>query len=218
MKFENLPKKIPIFPLSSAIFFPKTILPLNIFEERYIQLVNDAMKNDRIFGMAQPKRDKKINSENQNIPELYNVGCLGKIINFSETADNRFLITLFGVCRFRIIQEDQTKKLYREFGVDYSIFKDDLKNYSTTKSKIDINKLMNKVKLYFKKKNYLLDWDVLNKMDHEQLIDTICMISPLSVEEKQKLLETKKVDDKLFALDEILNFNLQSQEEINTIQ
>lgn len=218
MKFENLPKKIPIFPLSKAIFFPKTILPLNIFEDRYIQLVNDAIKNNRVFGMTQPKRGKIIEKGTQKKPELYDVGCLGKIINFSETNDNRFLITLFGLCRFKIIQEDQSKKLYREFTVDYSNFENDLKNYNIKKPKTDMNKIMNKVKLYFKKKNYLLDWNILNKLDQEQLIDTICMVSPLSVEEKQKLLETKKVDEKLFILDEILNFNLESESEVKTIQ
>ena len=122
------------------------------------------------------------------------------------------------MCRFKIIQEDQSKKLYREFTVDYSNFENDLKNYNIKNPKTDMNKIMNKVKLYFKKKNYLLDWDILNKLDQEQLIDTICMVSPLSVEEKQKLLETKKVDEKLFILDEILNFNLKSESEVKTIQ
>ena len=91
MKKNNFPNKIPIFPLSNAIFFPKTVLPLNIFEDRYIQLVNDCMKENRMFGMVQPKTKKG------TMPEVYNIGCLGKITSFNETVDKRFVITLSGI-------------------------------------------------------------------------------------------------------------------------
>ena len=120
IKKNNLPKKIAIFPLSNAIFFPKTILPLNIFEDRYIQLVNDCMREYRIFGMVQPKNLK------DKLPEVYDIGCLGKIVSFNETVDKRFIISLSGIIRFRIKNEIQKEKLYRNFEVDYSEFLNDL--------------------------------------------------------------------------------------------
>ena len=120
MKKENLPNKISVFPLSSAIFFPRTVLPLNIFEKRYIQLVEDSMKGSRIFGMVQPKTKIGIT------PEVYDVGCLGKITSFNETNDGRFIITLSGLIRFKIRKELERKKLYRNFEVDYSDFLNDL--------------------------------------------------------------------------------------------
>ena len=215
MKFNDLPKKIAVFPLSNAIFFPRTVLPLNIFEERYLQLVNDCIKNQRIFGMIQPKRNNNIKSKKIG-PELYKVGCLGKIINFDETDDRRLTITLSGLSRFKVIEEINNDKLYREFTVDYSMFVDDLN--SNKLSKIDNNNLISKIKMYFKKKKYYLDWNLLEKLDHEQLINTICMIAPLSIEEKQKLLETEKIKDKLNILNQILNFSLQSELNNETIQ
>ena len=122
MKKEDLPKKIAIFPLPNAVFFPKTVLHLNIFEDRYLQLVSDCMKENRIFGMIQPK------DTGGKKPDVYSVGCLGKIINFNETEDKRFIITLSGITRFQIKEELNTKKLYREFDVDYSPFFEDLDN------------------------------------------------------------------------------------------
>ena len=196
MKFNDLPKKIAIFPLSNAIFFPRTVLPLNIFENRYLHLVNDCLKNQRIFGMIQPKIKKNNILEKELKTELYHVGCLGRITSFSETSDGRLIITLLGLSRFSIMQEISNDKLYREFNVDYSSFTKDLIINNLSMFKTDIINLINKTKIFFRKKNYLIDWDELKKLDFEQLINTICMISPLSVEEKQKLLETVKNEDK----------------------
>ena len=145
MKKDNLPSKIPIFPLSSAIFFPKTTLPLNIFEDRYIQLVNDCMKNNRMFGMVQPKNNK------EKVPEVYGIGCLGKIISFNETLDKRFIINLSGILRFRINKELDEKKLYRTFEVDYSEFLTDLEKKEDQKIKYDKSNLLSNIKTYFRK-------------------------------------------------------------------
>ena len=120
MSKKKFPNKIPVFPLSNAIVFPRTILPLNIFEDRYIQLVNDCMKENRMFGMVQPKNKKDIT------PEVYKIGCLGKIISFNETEDKRFIISLSGIIRFRIKNEIKKDKLYRNFEVDYSDFLNDI--------------------------------------------------------------------------------------------
>ena len=212
MNIKDLPKKISIFPLSNAIFFPKTILPLNIFEERYIKLVEDCMKDQRLFGMVQPKVNKKTKSE------VYKVGCLGKVISFNETEDKKYFINLSGVIRFRIKEELKTKKLYREFEVDYSDFANDLKENNNDKNNYAIQNLIGKTKLLFKNKNYLLEWKELEKLNLDLLINTICMITPFSVEEKQLLIETNKVQDKLVILDKIINTNLLDNLESKTIQ
>ena len=212
MIISDLPKKIAIFPLSNAIFFPKTILPLNIFEDRYLQLVDDCMKTERLFGMIQP-RDKSIAK-----PNLYSVGCLGKIVNFNETNDKRFIISLSGVIRFRLKEELNTKKLYREFLVDYAAFTNDLTEKKIKEDKYRKSNLFSKIKLFLEKKNYLIEFNELDKLNFDQLISTICMISPFSVEEKQKLVEAIQIDEKLNVLDEIINFNLLDNSENLTIQ
>ena len=212
MKKENLPNEIPVFPLSNAIFFPRTILPLNIFEDRYLQLVEDCMKGNRMFGMVQPRNKMGMS------PEVYNVGCLGKIISFNETTDKRFIITLLGLTRFKIKKELQKKKLYRIFEVDYSEFLDDLEikkgeNFSSEKKN-----LLNKIQIFFGKINYPVKYNELSKLDLDELISNVSMISPFSIEEKQKLIETKKIDNKIKVLDEIINFNLLDCEESKTMQ
>ena len=212
MKKENFPKKIPIFPLSSAIFFPRTILPLNIFEERYIQLVNDSMKENRMFGMVQPKNRKSIS------PEVYKIGCLGKIVSFNETEDKRFIISLSGIIRFKIKNEIKKEKLYRIFEVDYSEFLNDLVEEKNQIINFDKKDLLQKIKLFFQKINYPIDYNELIKLNLHQLVNTVSMISPFSVEEKQKLIETIKIEDKLKILSEIISFNLLDFEENKTVQ
>ena len=212
MKRSNLPNKIAIFPLSDAVFFPKTILPLNIFEDRYIQLVRDCMKGQRLFGMIQPK------VKSGQTPEVYKVGCLGKIVSSNEISDKRFIIALSGIIRFRILKELSNKKLYREFNVDYADFIDDLKvKENITKGYTDKN-LLKKIKYFFNRRNYSVKFNELEKLNFNQLISTICMISPFSVEEKQKLIETIKTKEKLEVLEDIMNFNLLDNQENKTIQ
>ena len=209
---KNLPKKIAIFPLSNVIFFPKTQLPLNIFEDRYIQLVSDQIKSDRLFGMIQPinKKEKK--------PKVYGIGCLGKITSFHEMPDKRFLINLTGITRFKILEEFKTNKLYREFDVDYSDFFDDLKAKVINKNTIDNKKIILKIKNFFKKKNYFIDYNNLNKLEFDEMLNTICMISPFSPEEKQKLVEAINLEDRIKMLEKIINFNLADNYQNNTVQ
>ena len=212
MKKNKFPNKIAIFPLSNAIFFPRTILPLNIFEDRYIQLINDCMKEDRMFGMVQPKNKTGV------LPDVYNIGCLGKIINFNETDDKRFIISLSGVIRFRIINELKKEKLYRNFEVDYSEFLTDLKEKKDQILNDDKKNLLNKVRIYFQKINYPIDYNELIKLNLDQLISTTSMISPFTIEEKQKLIETVNINDKIKILDEIISFNLVDFQENKTVQ
>jgi len=212
MKKNKFPNKIAIFPLSNAIFFPRTILPLNIFEDRYIQLINDCMKEDRMFGMVQPKNKTGV------LPDVYNIGCLGKIISFNETDDKRFIISLSGVIRFRIINELKKEKLYRNFEVDYSEFLTDLKEKKDQILNDDKKNLLNKVRIYFQKINYPIDYNELIKLNLDQLISTTSMISPFTIEEKQKLIETVNINDKIKILDEIISFNLVDFQENKTVQ
>jgi len=212
MKKNKFPNKIAIFPLSNAIFFPRTILPLNIFEDRYIQLINDRMKEDRMFGMVQPKNKTSV------LPDVYNIGCLGKIISFNETDDKRFIISLSGIIRFRIINELKKEKLYRNFEVDYSEFLTDLKEKKDQILNDDKKNLLNKIRIYFQKINYPIDYNELIKLNLDQLISTTSMISPFTIEEKQKLIETVKINDKIKILDEIISFNLVDFQENKTVQ
>ena len=212
MIVDDFPKKIAIFPLSNAVLFPKTIMPLNIFEDRYIQLINDCMKSQRLFGMTQPLSKKNLK------PEIYKVGCLGKIISFNETSDKRFIITLSGIIRFKIKEELTTNKMYREFIVDYSDFIQDISTDKNNFENFDIKNLLNKIKFFVEKKNYLIEFNELKKLNLIELINTICMISPFSAEEKQKLIEIITVKNRLKVLEEITNFNLADNFENKTIQ
>ena len=195
---KEFPSIIPIFPLSGVIYFPKTNLPLNIFEQRYLDLVNDTFfKRDKFMGMVQSQRDR----EN----EVYKVGCLGKISDFQKSEDGRILINLTGITRFKILEEVKNKKLYREFKVDYKNFEQDLLNSSADQ---DIENLMNKAKIFFKKNGLLLNWREFEKLDKAQKINTMSMISPITNEEKQKLLEAISIKDKVETLESILSFYL----------
>ena len=210
MNINKLPKNISVFPLSDVVFFPKTVLPLNIFEKRYIQLVNDCMKDQRLFGMIQPKKTVKDQ-------DIYEVGCLGKIINFNETGDGRFLINLSGIIRFRIIKELNSNKLYRKFSVDYSDFLQDLK-IEKNNTKYNKKDFLKKIEIFFKKKNYLININELEKQNFEQLINALCMISPISLAEKQKLIETSSNEEKIKLFENIINFNLADRFKNKTIQ
>jgi len=212
MFINNLPNKIAVFPLTNAVFFPKTILPLNIFEKRYIQLVDDCMKDQRIFGMIQPK--SKPNKKN----DVYEVGCLGKITSFNETKDKRYLIGLTGIIRFRIDKEIKTKKLYREFKVDYADFANDLTNKSSDDQNLQIKNIFNKIQIYFKRKNYMVQYDELKKLNCDQLISIISMISSFSPEEKQKIIETIKIEDKIKVFEKIISFDILDKSKNKTIQ
>ena len=203
--------QIPIFPLNGAVLYPETNLPLNIFEDRYIQLVSDCMKEDRMFGMVQPKSKKGIS------PEVYKVGCLGKIISFNESTDKRFIISLSGLIRFKIKKELAKEKLYRKFHVDYSEFFNDLIEDKKTNS-IDKENLLKKIIFYLEKLNYPIDHNQLIKLNLEQLINNICMIAPFSIEEKQRLIETVKVEDKIKTFDKIVTLNLFELQENKTVQ
>ena len=198
-KIDNLPNKIPVFPLSNFIIFPRTTVPLNIFEPRYIDMIDDAMKSNRIIGMVQPKKP------NQNIPILYNVGCAGRITSFNETDDGRYLIVLVGVSRFKIIDEIESKKLYRECSVNFSDFNHDLEENKEEIKFSDLEFIFKELKSLFTKEGYILNWKELEKQSLDQTINTLSMASPFSLEEKQALLETIDLNDRKRKLEKILS-------------
>ena len=193
----KFPELIPVFPLSGVIYFPKTNLPLNIFEQRYLDLVNDAVQKDKLMGMVQSKIKNG---------EIYNVGCLGKISDFQKSEDGRILINLTGLTRFEVLEEAKNTKLYREFKVNYEKFSLDLE---PLKQKINIEPLINKTKIFFEKNGLLLNWREFGKLDEAQKINTLAMIAPITNEEKQKLLESISLEEKVIVLESILSFYLQ---------
>ena len=193
---RKFPETIPIFPLSGVIYFPKTNLPLNIFEQRYLDLVNDTYNKDKLMGMVQSQKHEN---------KVYKVGCLGKISDLQKSQDGRILINLTGITRFNIIEEVKNNKLYREFKVDYKNFEIDLKNLTEDHG---VDNLMSKAKTFFKKNGLLLNWREFEKLDKMQRVNTLSMISPVTNEEKQKLLEALTIKDKIETLENIINFYL----------
>ena len=202
MKIEDLPKKIPVFPLSNFIIFPKTAVPLNIFEPRYIDMINDSMKNNKLIGMIQPKTLKNLMNK---IPELHQIGCLGKITTFQETDDGRYLIELKGIIRFEIIEEVLSNKKYRECQVNFKNYYHDLDNQKEELKFSDLELIFKDLKNLFEKKGYVINWNALEKQSLDETINALAMASPFSLEEKQILLETKNLSLRKTKIAEILS-------------
>jgi len=202
MKINDLPKKIPVFPLSNFIIFPKTAVPLNIFETRYIDMINDSMKSNKLIGMIQPKNSNNLDKLKT---DLYRVGCLGKITSFKETEDGRYLIELKGLIRFEIIEEFASDKKYREFDVNYEKFYDDLNNKKLELKFTDLELIFKDLKSLFDKRGFIINWKQLEKQSLDETINALAMASPFSLEEKQVLLEAKNLDVRKNKIAEILN-------------
>jgi len=193
---KMFPSTIPVFPLSGVIYFPNTNLPLNIFEQRYLDLVDDAYKKNKLMGMVQSKKEDN---------SVYDIGCLGKISDYQKSKDGRILINLTGISRFKILKEISNDKLYREFQVDYKNFITDVND---TQNEVDTEGLMEKAKPFFKRNGLLLNWREFDKLDQIQKINTLAMIAPITNEEKQKLLEAVSFQNKVEILESIISFYL----------
>ena len=200
MKKEDLPNILPVFPLSNFIIFPRTTVPLNIFEPRYIQMIDQSMKTNRLIGMIQPKKSGELKK-----PDLYKIGCAGKITSFNETDDGRYLIILNGICRFKVVDEINNDNLYRECNVEYDDFSMDLDEKSEEIKFSDLNLIFQNLKGLFKKQGYEINWKEVEKQSLDQTINTLSMASPFSLEEKQVLLESKDLNIRKERLKEILN-------------
>ena len=201
MKILDLPKKISVFPLSNFILFPKTTVPLNIFEPRYIDMINDSMKSNKLIGMIQPKTS----NIKQTKPELHEVGCLGKITSFRETEDGRFLIEIKGFIRFRKITELDTKNKYRILKVNFEDFYQDLENKKENLKFSDLELIFKDLKSLFEKRGFIINWKALEKQSLDETINALAMASPFSLEEKQVLLEAKNLDNRKEKISQILS-------------
>tara|TARA_B100000963_G_C22624859_1_gene671807 strand:- start:975 stop:1619 length:645 start_codon:yes stop_codon:yes gene_type:complete len=196
---NDLPEIIPVFPLSNFIFFPNTSAPLNIFEPRYIKMIDESIKSNRMIGMAQPK-----GSINPKKPDLFNVGCLGRISSFNETDDGRYVIVLNGITRFNIINEINNEKLYREFKINFKGFEDDIITKKVDINFSDLDFIFNNLKKFFENQGYIINWDELKNQSLDQTINTLSMASPFSREEKQMLLEAKNLEFRRKKLEQIV--------------
>ena len=201
MNIIDLPKIISLFPLSNFIIFPKTTVPLNIFEPRYIDMINDAMKSDKFIGMIQPKNS----TNNQNLDELHNIGCLGKITRFEETEDGRYMIDLKGLIRFKLIQKVKLNKKYIKYEVDFNDFYHDLNKKKEELRFSDLELIFKDLKTLFEKRGFIINWKDLEKQSLDEIINALAMASPFSLEEKQVLLEAEDLNVRKNKIAEILS-------------
>ena len=215
MKKEDLPKKIAVFPLSNFIIFPKTTVPLNIFEPRYIDMINDSMRSNKFIGMIQPK---SLKDEDNFNPKLYRIGCLGKIISFKETDDGRYLIELKGLIRFETREEVTSEKKYREFNINFENFFDDLNEGKENIKFSDLELIFKDLKSLFEKRGFIINWKALEKQSLDETINALAMASPFTIEEKQVLLEAKNLDIRKNKISEILTTYTYDQYNNTTVQ
>ena len=216
MKKDDLPKKLSVFPLSNFIIFPKTRVPLNIFEPRYVDMINDSMKSNKLIGMIQPKILK---TDNQiEVPQLHEIGCMGKITSFKETEDARYLIELKGIIRFKIIKEINTNKKYRECEINFENYYDDLRDIKEEIKFSDLELIFKDLKSLFEKRGFIINWKALEKQSLDETINALAMASPFTIEEKQVLLEAENLNIRKTKISEILTTYSFDQYNNTTIQ
>jgi Lon protease-like protein len=201
MKIIDLPKTIPVFPISNFIIFPNTTVPLNIFEPRYIEMVNQSMKSNKLIGMIQPKT---IN-DNQLPPILHEIGCLGKITSFEETKDGRYMIELKGLIRFKILEEIKSSKQFREYSIDYKDYAHDLGEKKEELKFSELELIFKDLKSLFEKKGFIINWKELEKQSLDEIINALAMASPFTLQEKQVLLEAENLNIRKRKIADILS-------------
>ena len=199
MKKQDLPKIIPVFPLSNFIIFPETTVPLNIFEPRYVEMINDSMKTNKFIGLIQPKKNNT-----NSILDLHETGCMGKITSFKDTSDGRYLIDLNGLVRFKITKEIKNDKTYRECEVSFEDYQDDLNSQKEELTFSDLELIFKDLKSLFEKKGYMINWKSLENQNLNETINALAMASPFSMEEKQILLESQNLRIRKNKIAEIL--------------
>ena len=213
MKKDDLPKIIPVFPLSNFIIFPHTTVPLNIFEPRYSEMVKDRMKTNKMIGLVQPKKNLNLSKT-----DLYEIGCLGKIHSFKNTSDGRVLIDLKGLTRFKTTKEVKNNKLYREYEVNFDDFNDDIKFKEEELKFSDLELIFRDLKSLFEKKGYIINWKSLETQNLNETINALAMASPFSLEEKQILLESKNLEMRKNKIAEILTTYKYDEFDNTTVQ
>ena len=225
MKKEDLPKILSIFPLSNFIIFPNTTVPLNIFEPRYIDMINDSMRHNKLIGMIQPKLKLTtygifdVNElKNHLNPDLHEIGCMGKITSFKETDDSRFIIELKGIIRFKIVNEIKSNKKYRECEVDFRNYYEDLENKKEEIKFSDLELIFKDLKSLFEKRGFIINWGALEKQSLDETINALAMASPFTIEEKQVLFEAKNLNSRKTKIAEILTTYSFDQYNNTTVQ
>jgi len=186
-EFHNLPASLPVFPLGGVLLLPYGRLPLNIFEQRYLAMTDDALRSERLIGIIQPTSEVE---GQQKVPSLYKTGCAGRITAFSETDDGRYLVTLLGICRFDVEHEVDSTRGYRRVVPNWEPFRSDV--VKRDKFDIDKERLLVALRGYFEKKTIDADWEAINRMNNVQLITTLAMICPFNATEQQALLVAEK--------------------------
>ena len=192
---KKYPDKIPVFPLSGVIYFPKTNLPLNIFEERYIKMTLDSLQSHRMIGIIQPKNNNN---------ELFQMGCIGKITSYIETPDYRLVLNLEGVCRFVLHERNLTPHGYYQATIDSQDYFSDLNNMEPN---VDRGELIQKYTNFFKMKKLDIDKDVLAETSNLQLLSTLAMLAPFNKIDKQAILESPNISTRINTINSILDLN-----------
>ena len=206
INFEKLPSSIPLFPLNKVLLLPRAKLPLNLFENRYLHMFDYSLKSGRFIGMVQPSEKLKNNSDIKN-PALYKVGCAGYITAFSQTNDNRYEIILSGASRFKIKKEIEPVNGFRVAMVDWKEYSNDFKT-EQLESKNQRKEFLKLLPSFLDKLSMKVDWEMLEAMPDQDLINTISMCCPFDVNEKQALLEAKKLKDRLEILKSLIQMSL----------
>ncbi len=206
-KLGDLPKTIPVFPLTGVLLLPRGKLPLNIFEPRYLAMIDDILATrDRLIGMIQPRAPRSEGLTRGGVvpppPPLYATGCAGRLVSFSETDDGRYLISLQGICRFDVGDELSTPRGYRRVTPDFARWQDDLQadGASTTVGAFDRDRLLRGLRAYFAARNISTDWDAVAETPDERLITTLAMLCPFAPPEQQALLEYKTTAERAKAM------------------
>ncbi|MBI1186400.1 MAG: peptidase S16 [Alphaproteobacteria bacterium] len=192
-KIGDLPRTIPVFPLTGALLLPHDTLPLNIFEPRYLNMIDDALAGERVIGMIQPAEPDPAQ------PPLSEVGTLGKITSFAETEDGRYLITLSGICRFRVAAELEAGTPYRQINAVYDDFADDMRRQAGPWA-IDKPRLTAALERYGRLRGFAVDWEVVEKAAPEALVNAVATLCPFGAAAKQHLLEASTIEDRAAAL------------------
>ncbi|WP_422378638.1 LON peptidase substrate-binding domain-containing protein [Roseibium sp.] len=201
----DLPPVLPVFPLSGALLLPRTQLPLNIFEQRYIDMIDAALAGNRLIGMVQPLPDQP--SDDADRPALASVGCVGRLTSFQETGDGRYLISLQGITRFSLGKERKVYASYREVECDFAPFADDLK-CGEGEDDVDRNGLLRTLREYLDANNLEADWESVTEAETEVLVNALCMMCPYGPQEKQALLEARDLKTRAETLIAITEMDL----------
>jgi Lon protease-like protein len=214
---EDLPSVVPVFPLAGALLLPRGQLPLNIFEPRYLQMVDDAMRGERIIGMVQPEPESEDVIRPSDNPPLLKVGCAGRITSYAETPDGRLVITLTGISRFSIVRELDAMTPYRQCEVAWDEYVDDL-TPGRGEEEVSRERLIEVLKQYLDVYELQADWRAIKASSNENLVNSLCTISPYGPKEKQALLEARTLEDRNQMLIALTEVALQGSDNGNTVQ